>query len=197
MQTWPATTVQLKLHVTASKQIRPAQWDERRGCTANEATAVEEEKVPRAPLSVSSSRRLHCCSNTLSLLCSVFSPSGRASLGYWNSRAALTITLHLTRQHDKQIHLLNIPCAASVARNCSVPFRHCFHFCGSHGRKWNTQLSASVRRDRKTICREGFRRNLSKGNGFFLFFFLTPSANLPFSNLLSSAINWFICPKKN
>lgn len=154
---------------------------------------VEEEKV--SLFSVSSSLRIHCCSKTLSLLCSVFSPSSRASLSYWNSRAALATTLHLTRQHDKQIHLLTIPSAASVARNCSVPFRLCFHFRGSHGRKWNIQLSASVRRDWKTICPEGFRRNLSKGNGFFLFiFFLTPSANLPFSNLLSFAINWFICP---
>lgn len=132
---------------------------------------VEEEKVPCSLSSVLSSLRIHCCSNTLSLLCSVFSPSGRASLSYWNSRAALATTLRLTRQHDKQIHLLTIPSAAAVARNCSVPFRLCFHFCGSHGRKWNAQLSASVRRDRKTICPEGFRRNLSKGNGFFLFIF--------------------------
>lgn len=186
-----ATTVQLKLHVMASKQVRLAPWDERRGSTANEAPVVEEENVPR---SVSSSLRLHCCSNTLSLLCSIFSLSGKASLSYWNSQAALTTILHLTRQHDKQIHLLNIPSTASVARNCSVPFRLCFHFCGFQGRKWNTQFSASFRRDQKTICWEGFRKNLSKGNGFFLFFFLTPSANLPFSNLLSFAINWLICP---
>lgn len=128
--------------------------------------------VPCYLSSFSSSMRIYCCSNTLTLLCSVFSQSGLTSISYWNSWAVLTTTPHLIRQHGKQIHLLNIPSAAAVAGNRSMPFRVCFHFCVSHGRKRNTQISASVIRDQKTICLEGFRRNLSKNSGLFFFFWL-------------------------